>query len=483
VWLTARVGIAYPEIMTRRTSLQMLFAGGLYAAAPARESPSDSRLRKSFRRPEVNGWHFVHLEGSPSQIGFQHGYLLAREIEDAHRVVVLGLTHDSKKNYAFFRNAAERVLWPHVDSEYREELKGIVEGLKARAIGLDLWDIVTLNAWQEVAPYYTAWYDQRHRLPSAGQAVPEHCSAFVATGSYTAGGGIVIAHNNWSEYKEGSRWNIIFDIVPLSGHRILMDGMPGLIHSGDDFGVNDAGIGICETTIGYFTGFDPGGIPEFARARKAMQYAASIDDFARIMKDGNNGGYANAWLVADSKNSEIASLELGLQHVTLLRSRDGYFVGSNFPQNPDLIRDETKDFPESDLSISSNARRVRWQQLMEQYKGKIDVIAAQKFLADHYDSFDQRTAPNERTLCGHIDLSPRGSKPWQSEYGPAGAVQNKAGDAAMLSRMSFTAAMGHSCGIDFNAAEHLKEHPAFAWQSPVLRDLDSHPWTKFQVAD
>ena len=40
-----------------------------------------------------------------------------------------------------------------------------------------------------------------------------------------------------------------------------------------------------------------------------MQYSSSIDDFARIMKDGNNGGYANNWLVADSKTNEIAKRE------------------------------------------------------------------------------------------------------------------------------------------------------------------------------
>jgi hypothetical protein len=118
-------------------------------------------------------------------------------------------------------------------------------------------------------------------------------------GSYTRDGKVVIAHNNWTEYKEGSRWNIIFDIAPSEGYRILMDGMPGLIHSGDDFGVNSAGLAITETTIGHFTGFDPKGIPEFERARKAMQYAANIDDYARIMEDGNNGGYANTWLIAD----------------------------------------------------------------------------------------------------------------------------------------------------------------------------------------
>jgi hypothetical protein len=52
-----------------------------------------------------------------------------------------------------------------------------------------------------------------------------------------------------------------------------MDGQPGLIHSADDFGVNAAGIAITETTISGFSGFDPNGIPEFVRARKAMQYA------------------------------------------------------------------------------------------------------------------------------------------------------------------------------------------------------------------
>src|SRR5205085_7964476 len=86
--------------------------------------------------------------------------------------------------------------------------------------------------------------------------------------------------------------------------------LPGLTHSGDDFGVTSTGIIITETTISNFNGFDPNGIPEFVRARKAMQYSASIDDYARIMKEGNNGGYANNWLVADRKTNEIASLEL-----------------------------------------------------------------------------------------------------------------------------------------------------------------------------
>ncbi len=195
----------------------------------------------------------------------------------------------------------------------------------------------------------------------------------------------------------------MFDITPANGHRLIMDGMPGLIHSGDDFGINAAGIVITETTISGFHGFDPKGVPEFVRARKAMQYSSSIDDFARLMTEGNNGGYANDWLVADRNTNEIASLELGLKNVNLKRTKDGYFVGANFPIDPKLAAEET-DFDLANGSLSPNARRVRGEAFMQENRGKFDVASGEKYLSDHYDSFDKKEKPSERTLCGHIDL-------------------------------------------------------------------------------
>jgi hypothetical protein len=256
-----------------------------------------------------------------------------------------------------------------------------------------------------------------------------------------------------------------------------MDGLPGLIASGDDFGINSAGIMITETTITGFEGYNPRGIPEFIRARKAMQYASSIDDFSRIMTEGNNGGYANDWLVADRKTNEIASLELGLKNVTLERTHDGYFVGANFPINRRLAAQETT-CDVSDTGKSCNARRARWEQLMAEYKGKIDVAAAKRFMADHYDVYQKKEEPCERTLCGHVDLSPRGMPTWQPPYGPAGVVQNKIADAALAGQMSFLAAAGHACGIGFTASEFLKAHPEFNWQKDLLKDLPSQPWTR-----
>ncbi len=441
----------------------------------------DPRLEGAFLRPVKNGWTFAHLEGSPFNIGFQHGYLLWDRIEDAESVTRLEQTYDDEHNWDFYRNSARWMMWPKIEDEYQEELRGIAEGLRARGSKLDLWDVVALNGAMEW-DYFEDWWDKQQKAKkSSGPSVPEHCSAFAATGSYTKDGRVVLAHNNWTQYLDGERWTIVYDIKPQHGHRFIMDGYPGMIHSGDDFGINSAGIMITETTISNFSGYDPLGIPEFVRARKAMQYSASIDDFAKFMKEGNNGGYANNWLVADRKNNEIADLELGLKNVNLWRTTDGVFVGSNFPVSPKLATEET-NFPVGDMSESANARHVRWDQLMAEHKGKIDASLARKFLADHYDTYEKKEEPNERTLCGHIDLSPRGSKPWQPPYGIAGAVQNKVSDAAMAEKMALLASAGHCCGMDFKAAEHLRAHPEFDWQKSLLRDMDSYPWTRFSAA-
>jgi hypothetical protein len=453
------------------------------AASVAFRTQPDPRLKNAFRRPPENGWTFVHLEGTPSQIGYQHGYWLSREILDIKQVVELELKHDNEKDWSFFRQSAKEMLWPHIEQEYREELQGISDGAKSRGVDLDLWDIVALNGFLEWEYYLSSYPHGRPARELAREAgASEHCSAFVATGSYTRDGKVVMAHNAWSSYLEGTRWTIIFDIIPANGHRILMDGLPGLITSGDDFGLNSAGIIVTETTISGFRGYDPEGIPEFVRARKAMQYAASIDDFVRIMKKGNNGGYANDWLIADRKTNEIASLELGLKNVILERTTNGYFAGSNFPIDPRLTREETRFDPEN-LSMSANARHRRWDELMAEYKGKIGIEAARQFLADHFDTFDKAERPSERTLCGHSDLSPRSQSSRMPAFGLAGAVQNKVIDSQMASRMSIMAAAGHACGMDFDASAHLSAHPEFGWQQPLLRNMPSQPWTTFRISE
>src|SRR6476620_7459320 len=132
---------------------------GLAVTLISRDPQVDPRLKKASRGMERNGWIPVHLEGSPAEIGFQHGYLLAAEIQDNFKAISTEMVHEEKKPWDFYRQAAREVLWPRVEQEYRDELNGIVDGLKARNAKLDIWDIVALNAWLEL-PYYNKWYNQ-----------------------------------------------------------------------------------------------------------------------------------------------------------------------------------------------------------------------------------------------------------------------------------------------------------------------------------
>jgi hypothetical protein len=445
---------------------------------------SDARLNGAYKFNE-GGWTYVHLEGTPEQVGFQHGYLLAREIEDNVHVYTVTAPNQDKRPWSFFREAGKSILWPHIDAEYQAELKGIVEGLRAQGSTLDLWDIVALNGDIELSNYYLPTVNKAEGKQNPPAAVaPGKCSAFIATGSATKDGKIVIAHSNWSSYAEGERWTVVFDIVPIKGQRILMDGLPGVITSQDDFGVNAAGLMITETTLPMMQGFDVNGIPEFERSRKAMQYAASIDEYAAIMRKGDNGGYANSWLIGDRKTGEIGYLELGLHQTPLTKKKDGYFVSSNFAADPALIRDDTRGFNPSDPESSMNARHIRAEQFVKEHYGKLDTALAEAYLSDHYDSYERKIDAGKRSLCGHEDTSPVGEKVWgDAPYDPGGAVTGKVMDSDMAAKLSFTGRAGHPCGEDFLASPFLAAHPEFAWQKPILHDMKAGPWTTFYAGE
>ena len=465
----------------RLAALLVLAASSATACAGTAPDP---RLAGSYRHNEA-GWTYVHLAGTPEQIGFQHGTLLAKEIEDNVHVYAVEAPNLYQRKWSFFREAGRTVLWPKLDPEYQEELRGIAAGLKAQGSKIDLWDVVAVNGDEELTGYYLPWLNAKEHKPNPPAAVaPGKCSAFIATGSATRDGKIVIAHSNWSSYAEGERWTVVFDIVPAKGYRMLMDGTPGVITSQDDFGVNAAGLMITETTLPQIVGFDVNGVAEFDRSRKAMQYASSIDEYAAMMRAGNNGGYANSWMVGDRKTGEIAYLELGLHHTPLTKKKDGYFVSSNFAADPLLIRDDTSGFDPKNMSSSMNARHVRAEQFVQQHYGKLATALAEAYLSDHYDSYEKKIDIGKRSLCGHEELSAEGEKVWDNPpFSPSGAVTGKVMDSDMAAKLSFIARAGHPCGEDFVAAPFLAAHPEFAWQKPILHDMKAGPWTTFAAGE
>ncbi len=438
-----------------------------------------SWLAKGYRF-EKAGWIYLHIQGSPEERGFQHGYLLAPEIRESLLELRKRWDYFSAMDWAYFVDAAGKMFTPRVDPEDLAEMQGIVEGMDAAGDTVTLNEIVGLNGYMELMDYWWPKVADSLRI-STPKPKQESCSSFIATGSMTADGKIVLGHNTMGGYDEPF-CNVIIDIKPDSGYRILMQTFPGFISSGTDFFITSAGLVGSETTIGAFSGFDPTGVPEFCRMRHATQYASSIREWCKMMEKGNNGGYANAWLLGDIKTNQIARLELGLKYVGFQIKSGGYFVGSNLVKNLKILRFETTE-QETNIKYSSVARDVRWHQLMKKYAGKINIALAEKFEADHYDTYLNKIDPDQRTLDGHSELDARLDGGPGRPYAPWGTLDGKVVDANLAKHMSFYARWGNADGMPFYAKKFLAEHPQYRWMTGLMKDRPTEPWVKFTVGE
>jgi hypothetical protein len=462
------------------SALRLLAAGILVAISLSAAEPQ--RLTNSLakaKRYEKNGWTFLHVEGDARELGFQHGYLLAKEIQDGIRVTRAGWEYTSAMDWTWLAGRAHELLDGKLDPEIAAELDGMAEGVQAAGVPVTRNDLLAYNAYFELAWYW--WPGEQKKIKDGPPVrVPQSCSSFIATGSFTKDGNIVLGHNSMIGY-EAPFPNVIADIKPRSGHRILWQTWPGWVHSGTDFFITDAGLVGSETTIGAFEGYDTNGVPEFSRMRRATQMANSIDEWCATMRNGNNGGYANSWLLGDINTREIARLELGLKYAGFEKKKDGYFSGSNVPENLKLLRFETTA-SEVDIRASAVARRVRWNQLLNENAGKIDGKMAKLFEADHYDSYYKKVQPSGRCLCGHFELDEEPAGPWPGvPFSPTGTLDGKVVDAAMARQMSFSARWGSACGRPFDAARFLANHPQFSWMAGILKNRPSEPWTDFRA--
>jgi hypothetical protein len=368
-------------------------------------------------------------------------------------------------------------------------MQGIADGAIAGGVDTSFGEILAWNSFVDLV--YTGWGTFKAQLnPKASMAprpvshryVGHRCSAFIATGSATADGGIVMAHNTWDAFVQAQHFNVIMDLTPDRGHRLVMQTAPGWIASMMDFTLNSAGLMVTETTIDGYTGFDEKKPPEFLASRKACQYAAGIDEWAGIMEGNNNGGYANSWLLGERDTGQIARIELGLVYQSPIEKQcDGVLHGQNIASNMNIRNLETDD-PDawSDIS-SSGARRVRWKKLLAEHAGQIDADLAKTLIGDHFDEYTLQHKASSRTLCGHIDedngqlASAHGHPPFY----PWGAVDGKVATSATASAMGFYGRWGRACGSSFVASEFLSSHPQYDWLEPYLLDRTTQPWTLF----
>jgi hypothetical protein len=350
----------------------------------------------AYRYP-VGGWIYVHIEGKPYERGYQHGRLMAKEIPQYMERCAAELDPKGKnKSWELARTAASALFLRGFDQEILQEMKGIADGASdagARWEGrpIDLTDIVVVNTTVELGELREALPVTPNGLEGLHLAAPEygnrkhevldHCSSFAATGPATRDGRMVIGHTTWWPLTLAEQTNVMLDIQPATGHRVLMQSYPGGIESGTDWYQNDAGIVLTETTINQ-SPFNINGTPVAYRARKAIQYGGDIDEVVQILTTKNNGLYTNEWILGDAKTNEIALFELGTYKTRLYRSSkgdwfggtEGFYWGDNNAKDLSVRLEENPNpnAPPAYIPYVPTNRDLAWQDLYHEYKGKID---------------------------------------------------------------------------------------------------------------
>jgi len=398
----------------------------------------------AYRYPSA-GWIYLHIEGAPYERGYQHGHLMAREIPEYLERCASSL--GSRDQWSEYRTTANALFLRGFDREILEEMRGIADGSSdagAKWLNrrIDLMDIVVANVTVEMGELSSAVsttatgleglnFDKPGYAAPKRDSVVDHCSAFAATGPATRDGKMVIGHVTWWPLTLAEQTNVMLDIKPASGHRMLIQSYPGGIESGTDWYQNDAGVVLTETTINQ-TPFNIQGTPIAFRARMAIQYGGNIDEVVERLGTRNNGLYTNEWLIGDAKNNEIAMYELGTNRSKLWRSSKnewfgnapGFYWGDNNPKDLD-VRLENYPDPQRGPSYIPYVPAVRdlaWLDLYNRNRGQIDeqfgFLAFRTAPLVSASTMDAKVATSD--LASRLMVWAEIGKPNQREWTPGG---------------------------------------------------------------
>jgi len=429
---------------------------------------------------EKNGWVYMYIKGKPKERGYAYGLMCADMFKEIKKMLdfVIYESYGMKWNEIIeLVNRDFKEMTKKDFAELYEEMEGIAEGCTAGGCKTTIDEIICWNFYCSIS----YWFSSVTGNPGGKEGgAKDRCSAFMAVGDWTADGKIVVAHNSFTDFVDGQYSNIVLDIQPEKGFRIIMQTSPCWIWSGTDFFVTSKGIIGTETTIGGFIPYEKK-YPIGYRIRKAMQYGETLDDYVKILLDGNSGDYANSWLFGDTNTNEILRIELGLKYHNIERTKNGFFIGFNAPYDEKIRNLEVNNSGFYDIRRHQGARQVRLSDLMDKYKGKLNIDIAKKIISDHYDVYLlKENNPCSRTVCSHYDLDAReymSQSDRPKPYAPHGAVDGIVCDTNMAKKMAFEGRFGNSCGIPFVVSDYCKKHRVFERFCPYLKDRPTQPWT------
>ena len=287
----------------------------------------------------LKGVMVLKIEGSPYQMGFQHGYLLVDRIETmatktllalpAYIATLAGISFEESMERALEGQRAAESCLPH---ECREEMQGIVDG--AQSAGFANITLEKILLWNT---YYDQWclYSHPHnwesdekekRKQSGFNAIFSSgsaggCSSFTAWNKAAGGDGKLIFGKNEDNfgmpYQGENRVMIV--AKPSHGHGHVFMAYPGLI--GLDGGLNEAGFEMM-TQLNSMVDETMAGCGIAVFTRLLLAHASTVEDAIQIFQNHQRCG-GIGYHVADAKAKQAAVIETSSTRICIRYPKTG----------------------------------------------------------------------------------------------------------------------------------------------------------------
>ncbi|MFC2171143.1 C45 family autoproteolytic acyltransferase/hydrolase [Acidobacteriota bacterium] len=335
------------------------------------------------------GVYIVHLKGSYEEMGWQHGKLAAEVCGDVvvsyfldvvaslvkHTLPSLAGIVNSLLKWLFYTLNKKRIGRPLMD-----QIRGMADALglsySANAKGVFVPDILHFLIGKTFPAY----------IP-----VPPSCSGFMARGTATEGGKLIVGRN-FDFFGQGV-WdenNALIFLEPEEGQKFCWIGALGVPASGQ--GMNESGL-----IVSMYTKFNRDvrftGIPLFTLLGNILQKCESVDDTLKLIAEQPRL-CGLSLLVVDSKARDAAVAGFSANNMEIVRPEKDVLVRTNHYTSEKMKKFEVGPYP---CVLHSTSRFNRIHSLLEEKRGQLTSSDVPVLLSDNIDFYE-----NRQRLAGYI---------------------------------------------------------------------------------
>ncbi len=290
----------------------------------------------------IHGYRVLHVEGSPEQMGEQHGRLLKPLVQRVVKTIVRDTFGDTPANYKSLIDGA-RTMEKFLPDAFRRELKAL-----AKAADVKYDELVALQLFGDV---------NRGRDSA-------YCSTYAVLGKATATGECFVGRNlDYWDYGVMKFGALIIHFKPDEGIPFMTVSWAGIINGWT--AMNTKGICVANNT-GYGARANSlEGLSTCFMIRKIVQYSGTVDAGVEAIR-ATPRACGTLMLIAGGDPPKAAEVEYDHKAIAVRWAGDkGYTIGTNhfrtLYQNPPLKDDE-----------GWGGRYKRLYELIQENYGEID---------------------------------------------------------------------------------------------------------------